>query len=728
MKPTVCLSMIVKNEAHVIERCLRSLLPFIDTWVISDTGSTDCTQIILQQALASLPGTLIERPWVNFAHNRNEALALARTKADYTLIIDADDSLQYATDFKLPELTADAYTFEILHGTVRYRRPHLLKNTLPWRWVGVLHEYLSADGINGISHLDGLAIRYNGDGARSKDREKYIRDAKVLEDALKEETDEGLRTRYLFYLAQSYRDGGRREDALRYYLMRAERPGWPEETYVSLLVAGRLQAELNYPIDDILATFAKATALVPTRIEARQGAALALRNAKRFQEGYEMAAAGLQIEPPAGGLFVDHSIYEYGLRDEYAVNAYWAGHHEESLDACLTLLESDKTPAAQHKRYIANARFAFEQLRKRPKVTAASGSSADSHALVTAPKNLIPNVSWYAVDQNALAAYASGAYDEAFEAWMSLLDHPNTPTSEKPRLEMNRDFAVAHIKDQYLEYPTNLIQQLSKRSPAADPTVTLTITSCRRLDLFKATVCSFLNACIDIDTVDRFICIDDNSSADDRAQMQALFPFFEFVWKSEADRGHARSLNVLQNMVTTPWIIHLEDDWHFFARRRYISQSLEIMNSDLAFGQVLFNRNYAEILTDRHIAGGIQEFLPDSLTPFVRHQYYPADSDSYRVFNATHPDRGNNVYWPHYSLRPGVVRRAALDTVGSYSESPGHFEMDYAYRYTDIGYKTAFLNGIYALHTGRLTAERFDNTRANAYQLNNVAYPADAIT
>ncbi|MGW8788902.1 glycosyltransferase, partial [Heyndrickxia sporothermodurans] len=45
-RKTICLSMIVKNEASVIRRCLDSVRPLIDTWVIIDTGSTDGTQDI----------------------------------------------------------------------------------------------------------------------------------------------------------------------------------------------------------------------------------------------------------------------------------------------------------------------------------------------------------------------------------------------------------------------------------------------------------------------------------------------------------------------------------------------------------------------------------------------------------------------------------------------------------------------------------------------------------
>lgn len=72
----ICLSMIVKNEAPVIRRCLDSVKPVIDHWIIVDTGSTDGTQDIIRAAMADIPGTLVERPWVDFAYNRTEALDL----------------------------------------------------------------------------------------------------------------------------------------------------------------------------------------------------------------------------------------------------------------------------------------------------------------------------------------------------------------------------------------------------------------------------------------------------------------------------------------------------------------------------------------------------------------------------------------------------------------------------------------------------------------------------
>ena len=45
--------------------------------------------------------------------------------------------------------------------------------------------------------------------------------------------------------------------------------------------------------------------------------------------------------------------------------------------------------------------------------------------------------------------------------------------------------------------------------------------------------------------------------------------------------------------------------------------------------------------------------------------------------------------------------------------------MDYSYKYRDHGFISAFMKGIFCLHTGRLTSERFDTSRKNAYILNN---------
>ena len=76
MAPSICLAMICKNESEVIRRALSSCRPYINTWVVLDTGSTDGTQDIIREEMAGLPGQIIEEPWVNWETSRTRAIQL----------------------------------------------------------------------------------------------------------------------------------------------------------------------------------------------------------------------------------------------------------------------------------------------------------------------------------------------------------------------------------------------------------------------------------------------------------------------------------------------------------------------------------------------------------------------------------------------------------------------------------------------------------------------------
>jgi glycosyltransferase involved in cell wall biosynthesis len=362
MTNKLCLNMIVKNEAPVIRRCLASVLPIIDYWVIVDTGSSDGTQEIIREFFRDkgVPGQLYEKPWKDFAHNRSEALALARPHADYTFIIDADDAMELPEGYRLPELTADSYSLDIDFANIRYHRTQLVRNSLAWYWRGVLHEFLECKEARDSGHLP-ILMRCNHDGARRRDPETYVKDGALLKSALLTETDPFLISRYSFYLAQSYRDCGEKERALEMYLARARLGFWQEEVFVALYEAAKLMEALERPEQEVIDAYLRAAAAQPCRTEALHGASRFCRYKGRNQEGYEIAKRGIDIPLP-GGLFVEPWIYEYGLLDEFAVNGYWAGHYKESLDASLRILTEGKVSGETMKRIVENARFASERL------------------------------------------------------------------------------------------------------------------------------------------------------------------------------------------------------------------------------------------------------------------------------------------------------------------------------------------------------------------------------
>jgi hypothetical protein len=64
----------------------------------------------------------------------------------------------------------------------------------------------------------------------------------------------------------------------------------------------------------------------------------------------------------ADALFGQPWIYETGLLDEFAVNAYWVGHYTECLDACLQIVRTEKMDSADLQRVVANAQYALQKI------------------------------------------------------------------------------------------------------------------------------------------------------------------------------------------------------------------------------------------------------------------------------------------------------------------------------------------------------------------------------
>lgn len=231
--------------------------------------------------------------------------------------------------------------------------------------------------------------------------------------------------------------------------------------------------------------------------------------------------------------------------------------------------------------------------------------------------------------------------------------------------------------------------------------ITFTITTCKRLDLFKRTMNSFLNCVQDKQLISRWICVDDNSSEDDRKQMKSLYPFFEFYFKLPEEKGHAKSMNIIRKLVKTPYYFHMEDDFEMFHSDTYLYRCLDILSSDQEIGQVLLNLNYAETEKESQLFGGELK-RTDQFQPYYLHVQRQTNNFSCE-------------YWPHFSLRPSLLRTQILD-IGEFSETADHFEMEYANRYI-TKWKSAFLTTVYSIHIGRLVSER-GSEQKNAYDMN----------
>lgn len=353
--------MIVRNEAAIIERCLRAALPFVQSWAIADTGSTDGTQRLIRELLAERPGKLIEIPWTNFATCRNAALELARDGADRILFLDADDVL--TVEPGAPEPQSDgpaAYQTRIEVGvSTSFLRTNLVRSDLPWYWDGAVHEVILCDQPIDLERLPGWSIRSLPDGARSQDgRLKFARDAALLEEEVARRPGHA---RSMFYLAQSYRDAGELEKAIDRYQQRVMLGGWDEEVWTSLLQIAMLRDCLG-PWELAAAAYLRAYQFRPTRAEPLVELARHYRLVGDCATALLFATPAKDIPRPTDILFVEDSVYDWRALDEFAIASYWVGQYRTALEANVRLLTEGRLPLAQRDRIETNLRFCVAKL------------------------------------------------------------------------------------------------------------------------------------------------------------------------------------------------------------------------------------------------------------------------------------------------------------------------------------------------------------------------------
>jgi glycosyltransferase involved in cell wall biosynthesis len=333
--------MIVKNEENVIERAMRSVLRTVDTWCIVDTGSTDKTKEIIQRVADELgkTGHLYDRKWVNFGHNRSEALTLAKKHMKWCLMIDADDTLEgdVIDSAKLDDKVA-GYNVTIKHLTLLHTRVHLFNMSFDWQYRGAVHEHSFCKSASW--HCEALSpttwIHARTEGSRSNDAQKYHKDAILLQTELKNPECDKART--LFYLAQSYRDSDNKEQAIKYYKQRAVLPNsWSEEQYVSYLNLIRLSDS----IDDKIKYAWTAQNLIPTR---RECVGELLHHARLnnifTQELYAMGLAFKDTPIPNKGLFLEPHLYGWMYDEDIGLEAFYTGHFQQAADSLKLSLKT----------------------------------------------------------------------------------------------------------------------------------------------------------------------------------------------------------------------------------------------------------------------------------------------------------------------------------------------------------------------------------------------------
>jgi glycosyltransferase involved in cell wall biosynthesis len=338
-KNAICLTMIVKNEASIIERCLNSTKDIVDCISICDTGSTDDTIKIIEKFLLShnIPGKVHQHTWQNFGYNRTlSAQAAQKTLEEngfplshsYLLHLDADMILKTTPNFRKEDLVDDSYGLEQQSSWNTYCNTRLTRASLPWESVGVTHEYWSCKKPCGFSQLKTLWINDLHDGGCKDD--KFERDIKLLTQGLEDEPDN---ERYMFYLADSYMCLKQYDQAIRWYKARIAKGNWKEEVWFSKFMIGECYENMGF-WDHALHWYLDAYQYNPERAEPLQKIATHYRVNGQAELAYLFAKQGSRIPyPKEQVLFISHPVYNYQFDEEISIAAYYTSFKDEGFEA-----------------------------------------------------------------------------------------------------------------------------------------------------------------------------------------------------------------------------------------------------------------------------------------------------------------------------------------------------------------------------------------------------------
>ena len=314
-KPTIYAGLIVKNEERDLPRCLKSIESIVDGVVVVDTGSTDKT---LEVAVKTIKKPVLTSTYTgasrqdengewklwDFAKARNVFVEKVDALADYCLWMDADDELLTPQNLKRA-IYLDKYTvFGIMMDTgQRWVHHRLWKTGRGIRFEGRIHEYPSYGG-HPTMELQDSVVRHDatptGIGEGANDRNLRI---------LLEEFAEAPNTRNAFYLANTYKDRGVPEEAIKIYDKRITMGvGYWDEWMFAYLYKVRCHKQIN----DLVGaerTCLEALSHAPNWSEFWMELAFLYSNQGRYDESIAMSLMAGSQTPSPTALWREQNMY-----------------------------------------------------------------------------------------------------------------------------------------------------------------------------------------------------------------------------------------------------------------------------------------------------------------------------------------------------------------------------------------------------------------------------------
>lgn len=237
-----------------------------------------------------------------------------------------------------------------------------------------------------------------------------------------------------------------------------------------------------------------------------------------------------------------------------------------------------------------------------------------------------------------------------------------------------------------------------------DHSVTAYFLSCKRYDLFEKTFDSFWANCKDLDLIKSMVIVDDNSSSEDRQKIEKLASKVNIpslIVLKNMFKGQANTLNIVYDLCKTKYAFAVEDDWMFFRSGNFLRYGFEVLNK---------HKNVKRVCVDLSSSG-------KDLNNIQKEDIYECE-DGIKYFLDQYRDKNQ---WPSFTFRQSLIDiedcRANIGYVSSvpqlsHDNSPPTAETDYAVRYCNFGYRTAFLIDSFVTE--------ISNGGPSSFSLNNV--------
>jgi glycosyltransferase involved in cell wall biosynthesis len=358
MAVKIILTQIMKNESHVAERMLKTLVGLVDGIVVVDTGSTDNSIEIVENwgKANNIETYVIPRPFDNFENSRNFSIEKAReiflSKNDgdtyYGMWLDFDEQIIVTDKFKKQKIDKDLYMFNTNIGSMKYTRNEFYRLDKPFKFYGPVHEFIIYDGKEVITSglMEGIEVNVKMDGGswKSDISDKYKSHSAILEDYINKVNRD---PRWIFYTAQSYHDSatvqGNREEneerwrrSIKYYQERVNRTdGYEEERYYSQFRIGTIMRMMEAPWADTMQVLLKAYSMDTLRAESIKVIVDHYLSVGEWNIAY-LYSKFMKVNfhnknpYPQRLLFIDESLYNWKILEAHAASCFYTGKTDEA--------------------------------------------------------------------------------------------------------------------------------------------------------------------------------------------------------------------------------------------------------------------------------------------------------------------------------------------------------------------------------------------------------------